>query len=353
MSRRGELDLERFKRLSERAHGEAPAASAETLREALALWRGAPLGDLGEAPFATTERVHLEELHLTALEARIGADLALGRHAELVHELETLVAHHPYRERLRRELMLALYRSGRQAEALETYQRGRRTLVDDLGIEPGAELQELERAILRQDAALALPTARATSNIPAALTPLVGRRLELAALTSLVRSGEARLLTLTGPGGTGKTRLALEGAWELLSDFRDGVCFVDLSPIDDAELVATQILAALGADEQPGRPIVETLKETLRGQELLLLLDNFEHVTDAGPLGHRAARRSAAGEGARHEPRRPARVGGARVPGPPARPSRPRARPGRKPRRQRSGGALLGPRAGRQASVSS
>jgi predicted ATPase/DNA-binding SARP family transcriptional activator len=279
-----ELDLERFRRLTERARGEAPAAAAETLREALALWRGPALGDLDDAAFAGSAQTELEELHLAALEQRIGADLVLGRHAELVPELEALVARHPYRERLRRELMLALYRSGRQADALEAYQRARRTLKDELGLEPGAELQELERAILRQDAALAPPAPRAESNLPAPLTPLVGRRLELAALTSLVRGEAARLLTLTGPGGTGKTRLALEGAWELLSDFRDGVWFVDLSPIDDPAFVAGQILGALGGDEQPGRPILETLKETLRGQELLLVLDNFEQVTDAAPL---------------------------------------------------------------------
>ena len=280
----GELDLQRFEELVEHARAEAPESAAETLREALALWRGTPLSDLGETPFAAAERGRLEALHLAALEDRIAAELAAGRHAELIPELEALVARHPYRERLRREQMLALYRSGRQAEALEAYQQARRTLVDELGIDPGAELQELERAILRQDPELALPTARARSNIPASLTPLVGRRLELAALTSLVRSGEARLLTLTGPGGTGKTRLALECAWELISDFRDGVFFVDLAPISDPELVAAQVLGALDVDEQPGRPIVETLKQALRDRQLLLLLDNFEGVVDAGPL---------------------------------------------------------------------
>jgi predicted ATPase/DNA-binding SARP family transcriptional activator/Tfp pilus assembly protein PilF len=280
----GELDVERFGALTERARTEPPAEAAATLRGALALWSGPPLSDLGEAPFAAVEAARLEELHLVALEERIAADLALGRHGELVPELEALVAAHPYRERLRREHMLALYRSGRQAEALEVYQQARRTLVEELGIDPGHELQALEQAILRQDAALALPVARAKSNIPAPLTPLVGRRLELAALTSLVRSRDARLLTLTGPGGTGKTRLALEGAWELVSDFGDGVCFVDLAAIADPELVATQILGSLEVDEQPGRSVEETLKEALRGRQLLLVLDNFEGVTAAAPL---------------------------------------------------------------------
>jgi predicted ATPase/DNA-binding SARP family transcriptional activator len=278
-----ELDLRRFGGLVDRARGEAPEVRAETLRAALGLWRGSPLSDLGDAPFATTERVRLEELHLAALEERIAADLELGRHAELVPELEALVAAHPYRERLRREHMLALYRSARQAEALEAYRSARRTFADELGIEPGPELQELERAILRQDPALALPSERAKSNIPAPLTPLIGRGLELAALTAVVRSGAARLLTLTGPGGTGKTRLALEAAWDLVPDFADGVFFVDLAPIADPELVATQIRGALGLDEQPGR-VVETLKDALRPQHALLVLDNFEGVIDAGPL---------------------------------------------------------------------
>jgi predicted ATPase/DNA-binding SARP family transcriptional activator len=280
----GELDLDRFRTLVERSRDEPPAVGSETLREALTLANGPALADLGDSAFADAERARLEELQLAALEERIGADLALGRHAELVPELEALVGAHPYRERLRREQMLALYRSGRQAEALEVYRQARRALVDDLGIEPGAELQELQRAILRQDPALALPTARARSNIPAPLTPLVGRRLELAALTSLVRAGQARLLTLTGPGGTGKTRLAVESAWELVSDFADGVFFVDLAPIGESELVADQILAALEVDEQPGRPVVATLKQALRGRRSLLLLDNFEGVMDAAPL---------------------------------------------------------------------
>jgi predicted ATPase/DNA-binding SARP family transcriptional activator len=280
----GECDLERFESLVERARREPPAAAATTLREALALWRGPPLADLVAAPFASIEIERLEELRLAALERRIEADLALGRHAELVPELEALVARHPFRELLRRELMLALYRSGRQAEALEAYQQARRTFVDELGIEPVAELQELERAILRQDPALAPPITTAKTNVPAPLTPLVGRQLELAAVTALLRSDDVRLLTLTGPGGTGKTRLSVECASALLPSFRDGVFFVDLAPVRDADLVAPQILGALGADEQPGRSTGETLKDTVRARQLLLVLDNFEHVTEAGPL---------------------------------------------------------------------
>jgi hypothetical protein len=140
----------------ELALGEAERASL-TLRDALELWRGRPLADLAFEPFAQTEIARLEELRLTAVEARIDADLALGRQDSLVAELETLVAAHPYREGLRVQLMLALYRSGRQAEALETYRRARRTFSEELGIEPSPRLQELEGAILRHDSSLEAP----------------------------------------------------------------------------------------------------------------------------------------------------------------------------------------------------
>jgi DNA-binding SARP family transcriptional activator len=144
----GELDLERFERL-------AGQGGAEALREALALWRGQALADVAYEPFAQGEIRRLEELRLAVLERRVEADMELGRHAQLIGELEQLVAEQPLRERLRELLMLALYRSGRQADALAVYQQGRATLVDELGLDPGSALQELERAILRQDPALA------------------------------------------------------------------------------------------------------------------------------------------------------------------------------------------------------
>ena len=151
---REELDLERFSRLVGEADVAAPAVAAETLREALGLWRGPPLADLAYESFAQAAIRRMEELRLMAVERRIEADLALGRHAELVAELEVLVREQPLRERLRGQLMLALYRSGRQAEALEAYRKARLALVEELGIEPSPGLQELERAILRQDAML-------------------------------------------------------------------------------------------------------------------------------------------------------------------------------------------------------
>ena len=136
------------------ARGAEPPVAAERLREALALWRGPPLAEFAYEPWAQAEIGRLEELRLSALQDRIDADLALGRDAELVGELERLVAEHPLSERLRGQLMLALYRSGRQAEALAAYRAARETLVETLGIEPGAALRQLERAILDQDPAL-------------------------------------------------------------------------------------------------------------------------------------------------------------------------------------------------------
>ena len=157
----GELDLDRFRQQFEegrraQAAGD-PERAAQLLREALALWRGAPLADFTYEPFAREEIGRLDELHLTALIERIDADLALGRHVDLIGELETLVSQHPLQERLRGQLMLALYRSGRQSEALQVYQDARRTLVEELGLEPGQGLQRLEQSILTHDPAIEQP----------------------------------------------------------------------------------------------------------------------------------------------------------------------------------------------------
>ena len=186
-----ELDLERFERmLSGIEHGDS-ARAAETLREALALWRGLPLGNL-DGSFASAERARLEERHVLALEQRIDAELALGLHAELVPELEALVRENPLRERLRAQLMLALYRSGRQADALEVYRQGRRLLADELGLEPGEELRRLEKAILEHDASLvapeppaaALAVERSSEHRRLRLIAVVGAGLLVAALAT-------------------------------------------------------------------------------------------------------------------------------------------------------------------------
>ena len=152
-----ELDLARFERLVAEAKGAAPESAARKLREALALWRGPALADLAHEPFAQADVARREELRLAALDQRIDADLAAGRHGELVGELKALVVQHPRRERLRYQLMLALYRSARQAEALAAYRAARRDLSEEVGLEPSEELKKLEQAILRHDSALGLP----------------------------------------------------------------------------------------------------------------------------------------------------------------------------------------------------
>ena len=282
------VDLFEFIRLSEEGRtalgaGDA-AGGADTLRAALALWRGAPLADLAWEPFAQAEIVRLEELRLAALEDRIDADLALGRHGQLIGELEQLVAEHPLKERLRAQLMLALYRSGRQADALAVYQRARRTLVDELGIEPSDSLKQLELAILAHDPALSLdaPLAAPPSprQVPTPPTPLLGRESELAALADLVRREDARLVTLTGIGGIGKTRLALELVRRLAPEFQHGSAVVTLATLREPELVARTILEALAIPEA-GQDPEEVLTAELQGTELLLLVDNFEQVLPA------------------------------------------------------------------------
>jgi len=281
---RDELDLERFNALVERAR--AKETAADGLCEALAIWRGEALADLREAPFAAVEAARLEGLRIAALERRIDADLAAGLHADLVAELEALVAGEPLRERFRYQLIVALYRAGRQAEALQAYREARRSLVEELGVEPGPELQRLERAILQQDPALAAPPPRTrvvSSNLPASSTPLVGRQLELAGLTGLLRRGDVRLVTLMGPGGTGKTRLALEAARELEGELADGGVFVDLAPLEDPADVLAAVARALSVGEAHGST-VDSVKEALHDKTLLLLLDNFERVDEAAPV---------------------------------------------------------------------
>ena len=222
-----DLDRDRFERLI--AEGRAALASgdhadaAERLRAALALWRGEPLGEFAYERFAQDEITRLNELHVVAIEERIDADLALGRYVELGPELEMLVARHPLRERLRGQLMLALYRAGRQAEALEAYRGARRTLLAELGIEPGRALHELERAILSQDPTLDASPApeaprRAVSSAQPgrhAASPLVGLDDELTVLEAGLDdafAGRGRLFVIVGEAGSGKTRLADEVA---------------------------------------------------------------------------------------------------------------------------------------------
>jgi predicted ATPase/DNA-binding SARP family transcriptional activator len=318
-----DIDASRFETLA--AQGRAALASGDArqaatiMTEALALWRGSPLGELADTELGRTEAVRLGELRLSIIEDRTEAELNLGRHAELVSELQAVVAEHPLRERLRGQLMVALYRSGRQAEALRAYQQGRTTLVDELGIDPGPALQQLEAAILTQDPVLDLPDGHGVEQLvgttgaagassasrpngasprrPAArpaiggsLSNFVGRRDELVQVTKLM--GQARLVTITGPGGAGKTRLAVEVGTKLQPAVPDGVWLVELAPISDPASLAWTVAEALGVRDaaafvragqgtQGLPPADERLAEYLGGKSPVLLLDNCEHVVTA------------------------------------------------------------------------
>jgi predicted ATPase/DNA-binding SARP family transcriptional activator len=283
-----QLDLARFEREVDRGRKALDAGDAEEaadgLRAALALWRGPALADLPRDAPTAAEAERLEELRLGAVELWNDAELACGRHDGLTASLEPLVAGHPYRERFREQQILALYRSGRQQEALEACREARRVLVDELGIDPGPGLQELERSILRQEPGLAPPERELheRARLPVPPTPLVGRRLEIAAITALLREHDARLVTLTGAGGTGKTRVALAVAAELEPELRDGALFVDLAPVSDAGLVLSSVAEALGL--QAGtRPLEETIVDHLRPRRMLLVLDNLEQLLPAAP----------------------------------------------------------------------
>jgi predicted ATPase/DNA-binding SARP family transcriptional activator len=288
------VDIVRFSHLSARGRaalvvGDADDAAA-TLKEALALWRGEALAEFAYDEFARAEATRLEEERMAVVEDRVEADLACGRHGQLVAELEVLVAEEPLRERRRGQLMLALYRSGRQAEALRQYQDARRALGDELGLEPGPELRHLEAAILANDPGLDLPDRvappvrrpRRRSRLPVPLTPTIGRERELSELRAKVEVN--RLVTVVGPGGVGKTRLAIETARSFDETCESGAWFIELAPVSEANLVAS-ITASLEVPDLPGLGWsggggLDRLIDFLSAKEGLLVLDNCEHVIE-------------------------------------------------------------------------
>ena len=250
--------------------GDPPAAEA-LLREALELIRGTPLAELDDDRVAGLERDRLDELRAVADEELVEARLAQGRHRELVGELRTAVARDRLRERTCGQLMVALYRSGRQAEALEAYHATRRALADELGLAPGPQLRDVERMILLQDQALDLSTSRAPV-LPRYETSFLGRDGELAALHAALR-GE-RLVTLVGAAGVGKTRLAAETA-AAVAEAR--VWWVDLGSVVAGRVTAS-IARTLAVPEVPGRAPADLVVARLGEAPALLVLDNCEHV---------------------------------------------------------------------------
>ncbi|MFF4660062.1 ATP-binding protein [Streptomyces sp. NPDC001381] len=276
------VDVHRFERLAARgrtalAAGD-PARAAARLREALALWRGPALPDL---PDAHAERARLDALRLAAVQDRVEADLALGGGPELVPELRGLLAANPLSERLYGQLMRALHAGGRPAEALTVYEEARRTLADELGADPSAELAALHLELL-QGGGPARPA------LPVQLTRFVGREAELARILEAL--SETRLVTLTGPGGAGKTRLAIEAARARTEPSGHGaartrvdVCFVELAPLTEGARIPYAVLAALGVREgfrTPAGDATDRLLAALEEREVLLVLDNCEHLVE-------------------------------------------------------------------------
>ncbi|HEX4818878.1 MAG TPA: BTAD domain-containing putative transcriptional regulator [Acidimicrobiales bacterium] len=279
------VDINRFEALV----ADARAAAADEAERAVALfvqadalWRGDVLADFAYDDFAQPTIARLTELRLAAIEERLDLEAALGGADNAIIELEALVAAHPLRERLRGQLMIALYRAGRQADALQVFQEGRRVLAEELGLDPGPELRRLEAAILAQDPVLDAPTARGAAaqragarrgTIPEALTPMIGREQELRELTGL--AADNRFISLVGPGGVGKTRLAVEVARVESRTLEDGGYLVELAPVGDPGAVGAAIASALDV------PDAARLDELIGDRELLIVLDNCEHVIDA------------------------------------------------------------------------
>ena len=285
----GSVDAMRFERLlreGKAALKEAnPALAASLLRRSLALWRGAAYAEFAYEDVTRGEAERLEELRLTALEERFEAELALGRHTDLLPDLSRFAAEHPLRERVHGQMMLALYRCGRQAEALDLYTALRARLRDELGLEPAPELRELQRRILQHDSEVAAPRAEigTPAILPAPPNRLLGRERELEELRALLARDDVRLLVLTGAGGSGKTRLALEAAWQSSGAFANGAMFVALAPVLDPQLVPEAIARAIGIKETTGEPL-QALAGFLRSRELLLVLDNTEQLRAAAAI---------------------------------------------------------------------
>ncbi|MGN9914005.1 BTAD domain-containing putative transcriptional regulator [Phytohabitans sp. LJ34] len=269
-----------------------PGGAAQLLAGALVLWRGPALADVAEADFARAPAARLDEMRLAAIEDRVDAALALGDGAAFVPELESLALAHPLRERLAGQLIRVLRGAGRPAEALSAYDRLRAALADSLGTDPSPELAALHLSLLKEDTTSPAPEALPVTNLAATLTSFVGRDDDVTKVTKVV--AESRLTTLIGPGGAGKTRLAMESGRAMFDQAPDGVWLVEFAPVTDAAELASIVLATLGLREYPlvtpagrGRVPQETvdpltrLHGALGGRRALLILDNCEHLVGA------------------------------------------------------------------------
>jgi len=276
------VDLHLFRHLVSRAREtEQPADAAALYARALGLWRGDPFPAV-DVPWFADLRTALEAERLAATLDRNDAALRAGRHGELLGEITAAAVAQPLDERLAGQLMLAQYRSGRQSDALATYQRIRRRLVEELGSEPGPDLRKVHQAILDADAGAppAAPrAARSRGNLERRPTRFLGRDEDVRRVTAAVRGSP--LVTLIGVGGVGKTRLAVEAGRQAAPLFPDGVWMCELAPLSDGTVVGHALATALGVQQQQGLGIEQTLTEYLDGRRLLLVVDNCEHVLDA------------------------------------------------------------------------
>ncbi|MEU8897734.1 BTAD domain-containing putative transcriptional regulator, partial [Nocardia sp. NPDC048505] len=296
----GDVDAHRFEELAGQGRRDLAAgrveAAASVLRNALELWRGLALADVREAPFAEAAAARLEDVRAGAAEDRFDAELRSGAHAEVLADLESAGAQRPSSERLAGLRMRALAAAGRQADALAVYERVREHLSDELGVDPSAELREVHLALLRGE--LDRPVGRATaaapdpaaSRIPVQRTSFVGRDTELARVAAQL--GEARLVTIVGPGGAGKTRLSAEVVARHRAARRGRVWFVALAGVRDAAELTDAVLGAIGSRDQRapdgGVPGLERLLGLLDVGEAILVLDNCEHlVEEAAELADR------------------------------------------------------------------
>jgi predicted ATPase/DNA-binding SARP family transcriptional activator len=281
-----EIDAVRFERLISDGHAAFvagnPALASSALSRALALWRGPAYADVRYDEFAREEVERLEALRSMALDERIEADLQLGRHDEVLGELRGLLAADPLNERLAAQAMLAAYRSSGAMDPLAIFDSVRISLASELGEEPGPELRELRDRVVSGDPGLDLARTPDLRNaVPSAPNPLIGRERELADLHSLISRPDVRFVSLTGAGGSGKSRLALELAHALEGEFANGALLVELGSLSDPDLVIPTIAQALGLE--PGRDAMSTLTAALASRELLLVVDNLEHLRESAP----------------------------------------------------------------------
>lgn len=289
-----QVDVVRFERLVRAAGSQPPEQAAALLEEALSLWRGPAYAEFADEEFARGDAARLEEFRLAASSDWVDAVMALDRPGDTIGRLAALVAADPLRERPRAQLMRALHRLGRSADALQTFRDYRDLLADELGLDPSQQLRDLEAAILRQDPdpepepepdpappADGTPGSRPppAGNLRLELTDLIGRAGDAA--TALAAIEDSRVVTLTGVGGVGKTRLALRVAAEAQPRYPDGAWLCELVNVGDATAIPDVVATTLGVQQRQGLTITARLVEYLRTRRLLLLLDNCEHVLDA------------------------------------------------------------------------